>query len=120
MLDSTLGPAGNQTYFRQVTYRIEGDLQPACVQAAFAELARRHDSLRTVFSRKNEDRWLQVVLHDWPGGFHYEDLRDREDRQARAEAYKQLDHRRGFDCTRDPLCRVAVLQLADLQFELIW
>lgn len=123
MLDSTLDQTGNQTYFRQMAYQIEGDLQPGLVEAAFAILTRRHDSLRTVFSRKKEDRWLQIVLNDWPAGFYYEDLRDRGNqavREAYVGLYKTLDLKKGFDCTKDSLIRVAVLQLDDRRFTLIW
>lgn len=123
MLDSGLDTDRNQTYFRQETYRINGDLQPQLVEAALAILVERHDSLRTVFSRKKEDRWLQVVLADWPAGFYYEDLRaqgDQAERDACAALYKTLDRKKGFDCTKESLLRVAVLQLDDQRFELIW
>lgn len=123
MLDSVVNTDQNQTYFRQVVYQIEDDLQPELVEAAFAVLVGRHDSLRTVFSRKKEDRWLQVVLNDWPAGFYYEDLRERGNQSARAASavlYKTLDRKKGFDCTKDALLRVAVLQLDDRRFELIW
>ncbi len=123
MLDSVLDTDHNQTYFRQETYRIDGDLQPQLVEAALSILVGRHDSLRTVFSRKKADRWLQVVLTDWPAGFYYEDLRNRgsqAERDAYAALYKTLDRKKGIDCTKEALVRVAVLQLADQQFELIW
>jgi len=122
MLDSVLDADQNQTYFRQEAYQIDGDLQPRLVEAALGILVGRHDSLRTVFSRKKEDRWLQVVLTEWPAGFYYEDLRGRgnpSERNAYVALYKTLDRKKGFD-TKESLLRVAVLQLADQRFELIW
>lgn len=123
MLDSVLDADHNQTYFRQEAYQIDGELNPERVEAALAILVGRHDSLRTVFSRKKEDRWLQVILTDWPAGFYFEDLRGRGDlaeRTAYAALYKTLDRAKGFDCTKESLLRVAVLQLDDQRFELVW
>jgi hypothetical protein len=123
MLFHSFEGGAEQIYFRQLSYRINGDFQPTIAQEAFKVLFNRHDSLRTVFSRKKEDKPLQVVLKQWEPEFYFEDIRDRgclRVREAFVSFYKNQDQKRGFDVTKDSLMRVAVLQLDDESFNLIW
>lgn len=123
MLFSSFEGGAEQIYFRQLSYRINGDFEPTIAQEAFKVLFHRHDSLRTVFSRKKEDKLLQVVLKQWEPEFYFEDIRNRgclRVREAFMNFYKNQDQNRGFDVTKDSLMRVAVLQLEDESFEFIW
>lgn len=123
MLLPSFEGGSEQIYFRQISYRINGDFEPTIAQEAFKVLFNRHDSLRTVFSRKKEDKLLQVVFKQWEPEFYFEDIRNRgclRVREAFVSFYKNQDQKRGFEVTKDSLMRVAVLQLDDSSFEFIW
>jgi hypothetical protein len=108
------------TYFEQVSFNQQGQLDIALVQKAFNELLRRYDILRTVFIQKTTDRPLQVILKEREIDFYYEDCRQSSDTATAIGNYKAGDKRRSFELGKDVLMRVAVLQVQDNAFEIIW
>ncbi|MBF0525897.1 MAG: AMP-binding protein, partial [Deltaproteobacteria bacterium] len=112
----------SQAYFQQVSYRISGHLDIGLFEAGWNELLRRHDTLRTAFVYEQTPQPLQVVLKERSVEFTYRDLRPlHPDRQtAFLKDYQEKDRQRPFHMTNDPLIRVAVLQMEDQRFEIIW
>ena len=73
LFQSLLNP--QQTiYHQQVSYSLEGDIDPAVIEKTWQSLFLRHDILRTVFIAEKVKRPLQAVLHNLQGGFSYLDL----------------------------------------------
>ena len=110
------------SYFEQFCYRVEGRLDIPVFRKAWEESVRRHDALRTVFVHKDLPRPLQIVLKQWSIDFTTVDLRGtaRDRAEAAIARLKEQDRATPFDLAKDPLTRVAVIQLADDEAEVIW
>ncbi len=104
--------AGSSAYNLLQAVRLRGELDVAALARCFAELARRHESLRTVF-RTEAGRPVQVILPPAPPSLPLIDLsgvppaiRGEESRRL-ATGHQSLP----FDLSRGPLLRTALLRL---------
>ncbi|MGY4761311.1 non-ribosomal peptide synthase/polyketide synthase [Paenibacillus caseinilyticus] len=113
---------GSHAYFEQVTFTLNGLLDPDTFRQSLDHLTRRHDALRTNFYSGRGDQPLQVVYRSRKPGFAYEDLRGLQpgERQTQVDARIQGDKARGFDLEQDPLFRVTILRLADKEYQFLW
>jgi len=111
-----------QVYFEQFTYRLHGPLDLTCFQAAWDELARRHDILRAAIVSLPGRRPLQAILKTRTVEFHHIDLRGQtaDAFETAVAAFLRADRNRGFDLGRDPLMRVTVLQRGESEFDVVW
>jgi amino acid adenylation domain-containing protein len=109
-------------YFEQLSYRIRGRINPDVFRAAWEELVRRHDVLRTIFVHKDIPRPLQIVLKQWRIDFSAVDLRKlaRGDAEAKIVSLKEEDRATPFNLAKDPLTRVKLISLADDEAEVVW
>ncbi|MCP5052409.1 MAG: hypothetical protein GY940_34900, partial [bacterium] len=64
MLFHALHDDSSYSYFVQMSYRLQGELDIPLVQKSFNELFKRHDILRTTFVCTELQRPLQAVLED--------------------------------------------------------
>jgi amino acid adenylation domain-containing protein len=103
---------GTAAYNIPVALRLSGSLDPAALAAAFTEVLRRHDSLRTTFQAAGEEP-LQIVAAPAPFALPRVDLAALDGR-AEAEARRLLDEesRRPFDLAAGPLFRPVLIRLA--------
>ncbi|MCU0289445.1 MAG: condensation domain-containing protein [Acidobacteria bacterium] len=111
------------SYFVQVSYRLQGDLDIYLVEKSLNELFKRHDILRTAFFYKNLEQHVQVVLKDRTVGFYYEDIsitRDKKEKEALIESFKTKDKDRMFDLSKDALMRVSILRVDKSEYEFTW
>ena len=117
-----LADKNSDAYFVQVSYRMKGKMDIDIVRRCLETLFERHDILRTAFVYEGLRRMYQVVLEDRRPAIEFRDLRDLEPEQREKEvaAWQREDKRRKFDLKEDVLMRMAVLQIADQEFELIW
>ncbi|MFA0963319.1 amino acid adenylation domain-containing protein [Roseivirga sp. BDSF3-8] len=117
---TTGGGAGD--YFRQIRYRVHGDLDAALVRQSLAVVVGRHDVLRTVFNSKKTDRNLQVVLKKREAVFHYEDIShmtaDSQVSYLNRKSEEQLS--RGYDLGRDMLLQVSLYKVGETTYEFFW
>ncbi|HZF13819.1 MAG TPA: amino acid adenylation domain-containing protein, partial [Thermoanaerobaculia bacterium] len=105
---------GTSAYNLPLALSLEGDLSPAALEAALAEIVRRHGSLRTTFVLAGEgDTPVQIVALPAPWRLPRVDLavlpaprRDAEVRRLAGE-----NARRPFDLGRGPLLRAVLLRL---------
>jgi hypothetical protein len=106
-------PAGT-AYVVQVSCRLDGDLVPDQLVVACQALVDRHPVLRTSF-HWHDGQPYQVVHPVAALPVEVLDLRSLPagEQQARIDAYLADDRRRGFELTRPPLLRVALLRLSD-------
>ncbi|HEX8244312.1 MAG TPA: amino acid adenylation domain-containing protein [Longimicrobium sp.] len=105
---------GRAAYAVPLALRLRGALDVDALRRAFAELAARHESLRTVF------RWLdggpmQVILPAGGPAFESIDLTwvDAADREAELRRRIVEDVATPFDLERGPLARVRLYRLAE-------
>lgn len=117
LLDKT-----DQPYFRQVSFRIEGDFDPALCARTWNALMQRHALLRSVFDYENTTRLLQLVLKQAHMDFDEIDLSglSPEAQAVRLTAYRAEDRVRGFDLRFAPPMRVRIFHLGNQRFEMLW
>src|SRR5438270_3174953 len=119
LFHSWLNPEGG-VYLNHNVYRLRGYLNRVNFERAWQKVVERHSMLRTAFPRVG--RMAQVVAREANLCMEWLDLRmlDKAAQQVRLDAYLEQDRRRGFDLTRAPLMRVAVMQLTDDTCDLVW
>jgi amino acid adenylation domain-containing protein/non-ribosomal peptide synthase protein (TIGR01720 family) len=119
----TLYDKSSPAYFVRISYRMHGELNIDLVKKSLAELYRHYDILRTVFVSEGLEQPLQLVLADRSADFYYENLGPLGDKQKQENyihEFKAKDLRRSFDLARDILMRVAILQLEEAEYEILW
>lgn len=117
---SRLAP-GSASYINQLQIRLEG-LQTDAFAAAWQAAVQRHAILRTSFDWRDGAPPLQLVHREVPQALRQFDWRERV-RQHGAIVVSQLardERAQGFDLARAPLQRVALVQIADDAWQLIW
>jgi amino acid adenylation domain-containing protein len=107
-----LEPLGS-VYNEIMALELEGALDQEALERSFAELARRHEILRTRIETTAEGQGTQVI--DPAGGFQLRvvDLSSRPEtgRRAEAERQAQSEAKRTFDLSRE-LFRVSLFRLS--------
>ncbi|RKH48164.1 non-ribosomal peptide synthetase [Corallococcus sicarius] len=103
---------GSSAYNLFMALRVEGALDVAALEQAFAALVARHESLRTVFVSQ-EGEPVQVILPTVPRALEQVDLSALAPDVAHAALEQGLREEalRPFDLARGPLLRVALRRL---------
>nr|WP_223759268.1 non-ribosomal peptide synthase/polyketide synthase [Myxococcus sp. RHSTA-1-4] len=101
-------------YNMSAALRLEGVLDVAALERAFAGLVRRHEVLRTSFEVR-EGRPVQVVSPASEWTLEVEDLSflPTSEREEEALRLAREEARRPFDLTRGPLLRTRLLRLSE-------
>ena len=123
MLFHALLDRSSSSYFEQMSYRLQGELDIYWVEESLKELFKRHDILRTAFAYIDSERPLQVVLKDRTADFYYKDISqidNKAEKEILLEEFKRKDKGRLFDLSKDVLMRVSILRVEELEFECIW
>ncbi|MEO5729912.1 MAG: condensation domain-containing protein, partial [Byssovorax sp.] len=122
MLFHTLYAEGPGMYFVQIGWTLRGELDVAAFVRAWEEVVARHAILRTGFAWERLERPVQIVRRQVKLPLIELDLRDLspEEQAARVAAFNEEDRRRGFDLTKAPLLRIALLRLADDAYRFVW
>lgn len=122
MLFHTIYAHASSVYFTQFCSTLKGQLDVANLERAWQQTVDRHPTLRTSFMWEGLDEPVQVVSrnvsmpiaqHDWRG------LSETEQQQRLAD-FMRTDREHGFDITKAPLMRLALFQVADEIFHLVW
>jgi amino acid adenylation domain-containing protein/non-ribosomal peptide synthase protein (TIGR01720 family) len=106
-------------YAQQLSWRVRGQLDTTALAASWNSLIARHAILRSRFLYEGTDTALQVVLKSRPIELRELDLRG-SDVECAVATYKSADRNSPFNLSHDSLLRVAVLQLADDRYEIVW
>jgi len=122
MLFQALYDSSSSAHFEQSYYHISGKLNVHIFEAAWNEIIRRHDILRTIFVYKGVPRPLQIVLRQRSMDFHFKDIRllSQKEQDAYCEREKQKDRQRTFDLSKDVLTRLSLFQTGDKSFNVLW
>jgi amino acid adenylation domain-containing protein len=122
MLFHSLYAPGSGLYVVQMSCELEGALDMAAFEQAWARLVGRHAILRTSFHWQDLEKPVQVVerrasvplrILDWRG------LPD-EARRRELEDFLASDRAEGFDLSRAPLMRLTLAKLSDRVHQLVW
>ncbi|RKH39334.1 non-ribosomal peptide synthase/polyketide synthase, partial [Corallococcus sicarius] len=114
---------GSSAYFEQLSWAFFNTaLDPVALQRAWEHLLARHPVLRTGFLWEGLEQPLQLVHAQSPLPWQVLDWRALPDAEqsSRFQAFLAEDRARGFDLTRPPLMRLALIQLAGDTWRLVW
>jgi amino acid adenylation domain-containing protein len=102
-------------YNLPMAVRLRGALDPGALGAAFGEIVRRHEVLRTTFAAGGAEREPEQVIHE-PEAFPLPlvDLAPLDSgAAAAAQALLAADARRPFDLARGPVLRALLVKLGE-------
>ncbi|XXX76186.1 amino acid adenylation domain-containing protein [Sorangium sp. So ce134] len=121
MLLHTLLEPGSGIYLMQDHYHIDSEVDATKLADAWAEVARRHSSLRAQFVWRQERKMLQVIRRDPPVPLEQLDYRglDEAEQRRRLAALLRLERERGFDMGRAPLWALRLVRLGEARYELV-
>lgn len=118
----TFSGTAHDVGFDQWVFRLHGRIDEAAFEAAWRELLRRHDALRTVFVDDGLAEPQQVVLREAPFQLQRSDWRllDAAAQSARLEEFLAADRAEGFEMDVAPLTRVTLLRSREDEWILVW
>jgi amino acid adenylation domain-containing protein len=107
----------SDVYFQQFSCKIQGIVDSQLWQQCWAEIAKRHGALRTLFTWEKRDQPLQIVrervslpwqIFDWSG-------LTEADQASKWQSVLQRDRDLGFELSKAPLVRFALAEIGDGQ-----
>jgi NRPS condensation-like uncharacterized protein len=109
-------------YVQQTEWLLRGEINLKAFEQAWQQAVNRHSSLRTCFVWEDLDKPLQVVRQSVKLRIALEDWSElsASEQQARLLDFLAADRRRGFELSRAPLLRLALLRLDEQRHRLIW
>ncbi|MDQ1592736.1 MAG: hypothetical protein QOG71_3363 [Pyrinomonadaceae bacterium] len=109
-------------YVEQLNCTLSGALDLDAFERAWRQTIDRHPILRTAFVWEGVDEPVQVVRRSVRLPFAQEDWRalPAAEQHERLRAYLTDDLRRGFDLSKAPLMRLALLRLSADTYQFIW
>ena len=122
MLLRTLSHGDTDVLFNQVSFTAEGPVDVDAFRVAWQTLSDRHPVLRTAFMWDKLKRPMQIVRDELEVEFEYLDwsAKSAADQEADLESFRADDRRRGFDPTKAPLHRLALIRTGDASSQLVW
>jgi amino acid adenylation domain-containing protein/non-ribosomal peptide synthase protein (TIGR01720 family) len=122
MLVHTLSTEDSKLYFEQLNFTLRGEVDIPTLKRAWDKVAARHAILRTSFAWEGIKKPVQIVHRHKPLDWVELDWRNLDptaQKMALVE-YAQADRARGYDMSKAPLMRLALIRLADEAYHLIW
>ena len=121
LFHSLYSPEGGE-YISQVSCAIRGDLNVTAFKQALQRVVQRHAALRTFFVWEGLKQPVQVVQKqldltwddlDWRG-------LSREAQKEQLMVFIKREQTRGFDLSRAPLMRLALIRMSDDESQFAW
>lgn len=122
ILFHTLYAPQSRAYFSQLSCTIHDDLNVEVFERAWQHAMDRHAILRTAFVWEGLDEPLQVVGRNVKLRVAQSDWRELslEQQQERLATFLQEDRARGFQLSKAPLMRLAIVRMAEHSYQFIW
>jgi hypothetical protein len=122
MLYETLYAPGSGAYVGQVSFRLRGAFDLDSFRRAWQVMTDRHGALRTLFLWQGVSAPVQVVRREAQLPCEHLDWRGlgAAEQETRLRAYLEAERARGFELTRAPLMRLAVVTLDDEATHFVW
>ena len=101
---------------------LHGELNISAFKQAWQQVVGRHPSLRTAFVWKGLDKPVMVVYRRVKLLVEQYDLRRHStaDREVQLQNYLQADLTRGFELSKPPLMRIALLRITEDTYKFVW
>jgi amino acid adenylation domain-containing protein/non-ribosomal peptide synthase protein (TIGR01720 family) len=108
---------GASTYNTSIAVRLKGDLNVQVLQESMNEIIRRHEILRSVYTRV-KGRPVQIVVPALTLNIPVIDLRGKpeKERQTEAVSLAHIEQERPFDLARGPVLRVSLVRVYDAEY----
>lgn len=109
-------------YHMQFVYTFSGNLNLAAFKYAWQQVTSRHTILRTSFYWEELDKPLQVVHQQVEVPIKFQDWQDLNplEQQERLKSFIDSDRLQRFDFSQAPLMRVAIIQIQENAYYLVW
>ena len=109
-------------YIEQLGWVLRGELDVPAFGRAWQQVLDSHAALRTAFFWQELDEPLQVVGRQVDLPLELLDWRElhRSEQEQHLEAFLQADRARGFDLSKAPLMRTALIRLAEDAYRFVW
>lgn len=109
-------------YVEQLSCTLNGNLNLSAFEQAWQRVVVRHSVLRTAFVWKNQDEPRQVVLRQVEVNLNYQDWRGIKStvQQQQLEQFLKTDREQGFNLSKPPLMRLALLHLSENSYHFVW
>ncbi len=122
MLFNTLSASKSGLYVEQLSCTLQGNINLSAFEQAWQRVVERQPVLRTVFVWKTQDEPRQVVLRQVEVILNYQDWRGLEPslQQQQLEDFLKTDRQQGFNLSKPPLIRLALFQLSNISYQLVW
>ncbi len=122
MLFHTLYAPSSGVYCQQFSCTFTGSLDVEAFNAAWQQVVARHVALRTAFIWERQDVPLQVVYRQvkLPLEIHSWLELSGDEQQQQLQAFLESDRHRGFQLTKAPLMRLALIQMSDDVYQFVW
>jgi hypothetical protein len=122
MLLRSLQDDRNALFVEQEVHTLHGPLEVEAFKGAWQDLIDRHHMLRTAFSWRTRSEPLQVVFRSVPVPLDVYDwrLQTPADRKQQLDEYLRRERVRGFEFSRPPLMRLALIRTSGHTHELVW
>ncbi|WP_458110063.1 amino acid adenylation domain-containing protein [Bacillus zhangzhouensis] len=122
MLYHAMLDPNSSSYFTQLELGISGEFDLDLFEKSLNELIRTYDILRTAFVYQQLQKPRQVVLAERHLDVYRENLShlNQMEQQKVLDQYKRQVRKQGFHLTNDLLLKVAVFQLNETNWHLIW
>jgi amino acid adenylation domain-containing protein len=122
MLFHSLYAPETGVYVEQMVCTLRGELDIPAFQRAWQKVLDRHPALRTTFVGEGLKEPAQVVFRSVHLSLEQQDWRafSPADQEARLETFLQADRARGFNLSKAPLLRLALIQVAQDVYTFVW
>jgi thioesterase domain-containing protein/acyl carrier protein len=121
LLFETLSASEPGIHIEQISWSMK-NLDLAAFEQAWQRVLVRHSSLRTAFVWKNVDEPLQVVLQQVEVPLERQNwcVFSSFQQQEKLKVYLKTDRLRGFKLTKAPLMRLALFQISENAYQIVW
>ena len=122
MLFHSLYEPGADVYFEQFSWSFREAIDIQLFARAWQYVVQQHPILRTSFHWEELDEPLQVVHRRVQMPIEQYDWRrlSAEEQAARLEAFLKADRRRGFELSKAPLLRLALIRMGEQEYQVVW
>ena len=122
MLFHSLTSPRSDAYFRQFSFAIKGTLNVEALERAWLQVISRHPALRTSFFWQGVRKPLQMVHKRVILNMEQRDWRDLTPSQqaGQLEDFSLAERERGFDLSKPPLMRLALIRMGDDSYRFVW
>ena len=122
MLFHSLYEQKSGIYIEQIICSLSDKLNVSALSQSWQRVVERHSILRTSFDWDASHQLRQLVYKQVKLPVEQQDWREssKSEQENRLQDYLQSDRSRGFDLAQAPLMRLALFQLAEADYKLVW